>query len=177
MLVERHGGRVTAESEGVGKGTAFTVELPVLEPSPEHAAVAAAPASEKSAPTSRRGIRVLIVDDNIDVAELLADALRREGFETNVAHDAQGAIVSWRSFSPHAGVLDVGLPDADGYELARRLRAEHGQTPTLIAATGYGQKKDRQRAASAGFDCHMVKPVRVQDIVQELDARLLPPAV
>jgi CheY-like chemotaxis protein len=69
-------------------------------------------------------------------------------------------------------VLDVGLPDSDGYELARALRAEHGRTPTLIAATGYGQQSDRRRAADAGFDCHLVKPVSVQDIVRELDARL-----
>jgi CheY-like chemotaxis protein len=67
----------------------------------------------------------------------------------------------------------LGLPDADGYELARTLRAEHGRAPTLIAATGYGQQSDRLRAADAGFDCHLVKPVRVQDIVRELDARLM----
>lgn len=173
VLVERHGGRVAADIEGLGKGTVFTVELPVLAPSPEHTAVPPAPRSDENAPTSRRGIRVLIVDDNVDVAELLSETLRREGFETITAHDPQGALASWREFTPDAAVLDVGLPDADGYELARRLRAEHGQKPTLIAATGYGQQSDRLRSAEAGFDCHWVKPVHVRDIVRELDARLL----
>jgi DNA-binding response OmpR family regulator len=117
-------------------------------------------------------VRVLVVDDNVDVAELLSEALKIAGFETLMAHDAQSAIVSWREFAPHAGVLDVGLPDSDGYELARRLRAEHGTGPTLIAATGYGQESDRQRAADAGFDCHLVKPVAVDDLVRALDERL-----
>jgi signal transduction histidine kinase/ActR/RegA family two-component response regulator len=176
-LVEQHGGSVIAESAGAGKGTAFTVELPILAVVTEQAAVPAPEPAEESAATSRRGLRVLIVDDNVDVAELLSEALNLEGFETTTAHDAQGALASWRAFAPHAGVLDVGLPDTDGYELARRLRAEHGRTPTLIAATGYGQHSDRLRAADAGFDCHLVKPVRVQDIVRELDARLLAAAV
>jgi signal transduction histidine kinase/ActR/RegA family two-component response regulator len=171
-LVERHGGSVVAESAGPGTGTAFTVELPILSASSEQAATPASPPSAPSVRSARRGTRVLIVDDNIDVAELLSDALTLAGFETNIAHDAQSAIARWRSFSPHAGVLDVGLPDSDGYELARTLRAEHGRTPTLIAATGYGQQSDRRRAADAGFDCHLVKPVSVQDIVRELDARL-----
>jgi two-component system CheB/CheR fusion protein len=70
-------------------------------------------------------------------------------------------------------VLDVGLPDCDGYELARTLRAEHGNAPTLIAATGYGQESDRLRSADAGFDCHLVKPVSVHDLVRVLDARLM----
>jgi signal transduction histidine kinase/CheY-like chemotaxis protein len=173
MLVEQHGGSVVAESAGLGKGTAFIVELPFLALSSEHAAVLTAPPCDETSPRSRQGLRVLIVDDNVDVAELLSDALKLEGFETSTAHDAQSALASWRAFAPHAGVLDVGLPDADGYELARRLRAEYGRTPTLIAATGYGQNSDRLRAVEAGFDCHLVKPVRVQDIVRELDARLL----
>ncbi|HEX3481824.1 MAG TPA: response regulator [Kofleriaceae bacterium] len=96
-----------------------------------------------------------------------------EGFQTAVEHDGIAAIERWRSFVPHAAVLDVGLPELDGYELARKLRAEHGATPTLIAATGYGQRKDRQRAADAGFDCHFVKPVSVQDLVTVLDQRVV----
>jgi signal transduction histidine kinase/ActR/RegA family two-component response regulator len=173
MLVERHGGSVVAESAGLDQGTTLTVELPILALSPEHASAVTCPVAETTSPTSRRGRRVLIVDDNVDVADLLADALKLEGFETTTAYDAQGAIATWRTFAPHAGVLDVGLPDADGYQLARALRAEHGRTPTLIAATGYGQQSDRMRATDAGFDCHLVKPVRLQDIVRELDARLL----
>jgi len=177
MLVERHGGSVVAESEGLDQGTTVTVELPILELAPEQVSTLTTQPAETTSTASRRGMRVLIVDDNVDLAELLSEALTREGFETTTAHDTQGAIASWRAFAPHAGVLDVGLPDGDGYQLARALRAEHGRTPTLIAATGYGQESDRLRAADAGFDCHFVKPVRVQDIVRELDARLLAASV
>jgi signal transduction histidine kinase/ActR/RegA family two-component response regulator len=172
-LIERHGGSIVAESAGPGTGATFTVELPILTVSSEQAATRKPDATAPRTPTARRGKRVLVVDDNIDVAELLSESLKLAGFETSIAHDAESAIVSWRDFAPHAGVLDVGLPDYDGYELARKLRAEHGTTPTLIAATGYGQKSDRQRAAEAGFDCHLVKPVSVEDLVRVLDTRLV----
>jgi DNA-binding response OmpR family regulator len=122
---------------------------------------------------ARAGVRVLIVDDDTDIADLLSQALQLEGFETEVAHDAQAALNSFRIFSPHAAVLDVGLPQIDGYELAKSLRAEHGRKPTLIAATGYGQQQDRLRAADAGFDCHFVKPVSVHDLLQALDRACL----
>ncbi|HEU4579812.1 MAG TPA: ATP-binding protein [Polyangiaceae bacterium] len=173
-LVDRHGGSIVAESQGPGTGATFTVELPIAMAAPD--APAGAPGVPERAPADareeRRGYRVLIVDDNLDVAELLTEALGLEGFETAAAHDGQSALERWRELSPHAGVLDVGLPDMDGYELARRLRAEHGAGPTLIAATGYGQPSDRERAAAAGFDCHLVKPVSVQDLVRALQARL-----
>jgi DNA-binding response OmpR family regulator len=116
---------------------------------------------------------VLVVDDNVDIAELLSEALQMYGFETCIAYDGRSALESWRSFVPHAAVLDVGLPDVDGYDLARSLRAEHGSTPTLIAATGYGQRTDRLRAVDAGFDCHFVKPVSIQDLVHALDKRVV----
>ena len=171
-LVEKHGGSIVAESAGPGSGATFTIELPTLPVAADPAAIRTPPASARPA-TARRGIRVLVVDDNIDVAELLSAALNIEGFTTLVAHDAQSAIASWRHFAPHAGVLDVGLPDADGYALARTLRAEHGTAPTLIAATGYGQQSDRLLAAAAGFDHHLVKPVSVEDLVRVLDERLI----
>jgi len=166
-LVERHGGTVSVQSEGRGKGAAFMVELPVL--------AQLEPAKETRRPPSsavRSGVRVLVVDDNVDVAELLAEALRDEGFQTEVAHDGRGALVRWRTFLPHAGVLDVGLPDLDGYQLAKALRAEYGRGATLIAATGYGRPTDRLRAVDAGFDDHLIKPVRIQDLVILLDARV-----
>ena len=100
-------------------------------------------------------------------------ALRFEGFETAVEYDARAALERWREFAPHAAVLDVGLPELDGYELAREVRAAHGANPVLIAATGYGRPQDRERAAQAGFDCHLVKPVSVQELVVVLDQRLL----
>jgi signal transduction histidine kinase/ActR/RegA family two-component response regulator len=167
-LVERHGGTIVAESDGPGRGAAFTVELPVVE-TPQPAAAVAEPQ-----PSNRRaGVRVLVVDDNVDLAELLSEALEDLGFETAVAHDAQGALDCWRTFAPHAAVLDLGLPQTDGYELARTLRAEHGTGPTLIAATGYGQKTDRLRTADAGFDGHFVKPVSVHELALALDERVV----
>ncbi len=154
-------------SDGPGKGATFTVERP---------AIRVAAQSTVTKPLARRagrqGVRVLVVDDNADLADLLSEALRQEGFETSLAHNAHDAIEAWRRFVPHAAVLDVGLPDVDGYELARTLRAEHGTTPMLIAATGYGEATDRLHAKDAGFDCHFVKPVSVQDLVRVLDGRI-----
>jgi signal transduction histidine kinase/ActR/RegA family two-component response regulator len=167
-LVQRHGGSISAHSEGRGRGAAFTVELPVAGTAPPPAEIVRPQPS-----SARAGVRVLLVDDNVDLAELLSDALQDEGFETAIAHDGSTALARWRSFLPHAGVLDVGLPDLDGYELAKTLRAEHGQNATLIAATGYGQPTDRVRAADAGFDCHLVKPVRVDELIVVLDERVL----
>jgi CheY-like chemotaxis protein/anti-sigma regulatory factor (Ser/Thr protein kinase) len=169
-LVERHGGTITVRSDGAGRGAAFTVELPTVEPRDEPVVVA-----PPTAASARSQVRVLVVDDNVDIAELLSEALRIEGFQTAVEYDARTALERWRSFVPHAAVLDVGLPELDGYELAKRVRAEHGPDPTLIAATGYGQPKDRLRAADAGFDCHFVKPVKVRDLVQVLDQRVVNP--
>ncbi|HEY2514088.1 MAG TPA: response regulator, partial [Polyangiaceae bacterium] len=167
-LVAEHGGTIRVESEGLGRGASFHVELPTVEP----AEPSPAPRVTRGR-LARAGIRVLVVDDNLDLAELLAEALRLEGFETTMVHDASEALAAWRSFVPHAAVLDVGLPDMDGYELAREIRARHGAGPLLIAATGYGRERDRSLAAEAGFDCHFVKPVSVQDLVIALDERVV----
>jgi signal transduction histidine kinase/CheY-like chemotaxis protein len=167
-LVERHGGTISVESEGLGRGATFTVELPTV--TPEKDAVGAAP---RVPVVARANVRVLVVDDNVDLAELLSEALSVQGFQTAVAHDSHAALTQWRSFEPHAAVLDLGLPELDGYELARLLRAEHGGGATLIAATGYGQQSDRLRSADAGFDLHFVKPVSVADLVAALDERVI----
>jgi signal transduction histidine kinase len=169
-LVGRHGGMITARSQGRGRGSSFTVELPTV--AGREAPAEAAPSPE---PRARGDVRVLVVDDNVDVAELLSEALALQGFCTALAYDAHAALDRWRSFLPHAAVLDVGLPDVDGYDLARTLRAEHGPAATLIAATGYGERKDRLRSADAGFDCHFVKPVSVGDLVRVLDERVVGP--
>jgi len=166
-LVERHHGTITARSEGRGRGAAFTVELPTVERVEQRIVT-----PELKPASARAGVRVLLVDDNVDIAELLSEALQDEGYETATAHDAKAAIARWRSFVPHAAVLDVGLPDLDGYQLAKTLRAEHGRGFTLIAATGYGQKQDRQRSADAGFDCHLVKPVSVNELIMVLDQKV-----
>jgi CheY-like chemotaxis protein len=168
-LVQRHGGTIVAKSEGQGRGSCFTVELPTAPP-PEEMVQPIPPRP----PVDRAGVRVLVVDDNVDVAQLLCEALQLEGFQTAVEYDSRAALEKWRSFLPHAAILDVGLPQLDGYELARTVRARHGRLPLLIAATGYGQATDRLRAADAGFDCHFVKPVSIEDIVTTLDQRVVP---
>ncbi len=167
-LVQQHGGTISVESEGRERGAAFTVDLPTttrIDPPRE----IARPRPSRA----RTDVRVLVVDDNVDVADLLSEALEDEGFQTSVAHDGQGALARWRTFLPHAGVLDVGMPGLDGYALAKALRAEHGRSATLIAATGYGKPTDRLRAADAGFDCYLVKPVSVHDLVVVLDERVV----
>jgi signal transduction histidine kinase/ActR/RegA family two-component response regulator len=168
-LVERHGGSVAVASAGEGRGTSFSIELPTLRPGTLVAPDLRAP---KELPR-RSGLRVLVVDDNVDVAHLLSEALELEGYQTATAYDSSTALDTWRRFTPQAGVLDLGLPELDGFELARRLRAEHGTRPVLIAATGYGQPHDRALARSAGFDCHLIKPVSVQELVRALDQRLV----
>jgi signal transduction histidine kinase/ActR/RegA family two-component response regulator len=167
-LVERHGGSIEVHSEGRGRGSTFTVELPI-DAGPESPVVVKPP----QGPAARADIRVLVVDDNEDLADLLSEALTIAGFKTAIAHDAYAALERWRSFEPHAAVLDVGLPELDGYELAKTLRKEHGSQPTLIAATGYGQRQDKLKSADAGFDCHFVKPVSTQDLIMVLDERVV----
>jgi signal transduction histidine kinase/ActR/RegA family two-component response regulator len=167
-LVQRHHGSILADSAGPNRGSAFTVTLPTVAPVEEPVA-----ALLPEPPTARGAVRVLVVDDNVDIAELLSEALRMEGFQTAVAYDAQAALERWRNFRPHAAVLDVGLPRLDGYELARLVRVHHGNAPLLIAATGYGRDSDRSRAVDAGFDCHFVKPVSIHEIVLVLDQRVV----
>ena len=168
-LVERHHGAITVESEGKGKGTAFTVDLPVVKVvETQRGQVGPRPSELRS------NVRVLVVDDNPDIRDLLSEALQSQGFQTVVASAGRDAIDHWKRFQPHAGVLDVGLPDLDGYEVARTIRTELGSQSLLIAVTGYGQPTDRQRSSSAGFDCHFVKPVSVAELVSVLDQRVVP---
>ncbi len=173
-LVERHDGSVSVDSDGEGRGSRFIVELPTVAPVEQLSRPAPRRATRRITPaTERLGLRVLVVDDNVEMAQLLSEALSLEGFSTIVAHDARSALLAWRSFDPQAAVLDLSMPVIDGYELARRLRAEHGQAPILVAATGYGQPQDKRRAAEAGFDYHLLKPVSVHDLVSVLEDRLV----
>jgi CheY-like chemotaxis protein len=154
-----HGGSVSAHSDGRDRGSEFVVRLPIHE----GAAAGAQALRHSSAPAAedreaRR--RVLVVDDNEDAAELVAHALREIGHAVAVAHDGVGALALAEEFGPTVGVLDIGLPVMDGYELARRLRERpDGRTLALVAVTGYGQPADREQAIAAGFDEHLVKPV------------------
>jgi PAS domain S-box-containing protein len=161
-LCELHGGTISAASAGTGHGSTFTVTLP--------RAVRADPpgparASEHVARLAT-GMRVLVVDDNIDAAQTLHEFITTHGHEVAVAYDGVAALELARSFKPEIAVLDIGLPVMDGYELARKLREQLGHEQLrLIAVTGYGQETDRARAREAGFDHHLVKPIALDTLV------------
>jgi signal transduction histidine kinase len=150
-LIEMHAGQVGATSPGLGFGSTFEVRLPRISP----------PAEKRQRPTFRAPPRrVLIVDDNADSAHALSLLLTHGGHETQVALSGQEALERIESFQPDVALLDIGLPELDGYELARRLRAiPRLKSTRLVALTGYGQMEDRERAFAAGFDEHLVKPV------------------
>ena len=155
-FVELHGGQVSAASGGVGDGASFRVQLP-LATEVSATEVAIINPSRTSEPI---GKRVLIVDDNEDAAELLAEMLAIWGYATRTAYDGPSALALLDSFHPEAAVLDIGLPVMDGYELARMIRSRVAHADIqLLALTGYGQADDFQRTAQAGFDHHLVKPV------------------
>jgi PAS domain S-box-containing protein len=158
-LVVLHGGTVTVRSDGVGQGSEFELTLPALVAARE----VERPARTRTGPQDavQPSRRVLIVDDNADAADLLADALAALGHETRVAYDGPSGLDAAAEFSPDIALLDIGLPVMDGYELAARLRSQAAspRLPRLIALTGYGQDSDRRKTTDAGFDSHMVKPI------------------
>jgi two-component system, chemotaxis family, CheB/CheR fusion protein len=160
-LVEHHGGTVSGRSPGPGRGSTFEIRLPRLA----RAQVPAAPAAG-AAPAPRR---VLVVDDNSDAASSLAMLLGFRGHDTRVACSGREALEHVESFRPEVVLLDIGLPETSGYELALRLRAAPQlQGLRLIALTGYGQPEDQQRALAAGFDGHLVKPVSLAALERAL---------
>jgi two-component system CheB/CheR fusion protein len=158
-LVELHGGRVEAFSEGPGRGSEFVIRLAVAEEAaPERADVPAVPAGPRPG-------RVLVVDDNVDAADSLCLLLEVTGHTTRQAHDGPSAIELATSFQPDVVLLDIGLPGLDGYEVARRMRRQAVTAGSLIVAiSGYGQQEDRVKAREAGFDHHLTKPVVFGDL-------------
>jgi signal transduction histidine kinase/ActR/RegA family two-component response regulator len=155
-LVELHGGTIVAESPGVGRGSVFTVTLPVdTTPATE-------PEPARASPPSRRR-RVLLVDDNVDFVASMSMLLTRLGHDVRVAHDAAAALAIARDLRPDIGFLDLGLPGVSGYELATQLHAQNGST-VLVAVSGWGQPRDRERSRAAGFALHLVKPVELKAI-------------
>ncbi|MDQ3160533.1 MAG: ATP-binding protein, partial [Pseudomonadota bacterium] len=151
-LVEMHGGKVHVHSDGLDRGSCFTVELPLGNKMPHE------PAPSPSAPLAL-GLRALVVDDNRDAADTLAMALQVFGLDVRALYDPLEASEVATTFDPHLVFLDIGMPGLSGYDLARKLRELHpGQPRVLVAVTGWGQPEDQRRTAEAGFDHHIVKP-------------------
>jgi CheY-like chemotaxis protein len=166
-LVEMHGGSVTAASDGVGKGSTFVVRLPL-----DGGAHARVPTSAAVAPKIRERQRILVVDDNRDAADTLGDLLELMGADVRVVYDGASALEAISAFRASVVMLDLGMPGMDGYEAARRIRAQPGSgDTTLIALTGWGQASDRRRTQQAGFRHHLVKPVDI-DTMQTVLASL-----
>jgi len=165
-LVELQGGAVGCSSPGVGKGSTFVITLPLLHAEvPDAGPVAAMPAAAGPADT----LKVLVVDDNVDAAETLGLLLAAQGHEVVVEHGALRALERARTLVPDVCLLDIGLPEIDGRELARRLRAQlETAHAVLVAVTGYGQQQDREDAFAAGFQHHLVKPVDFDALVRLL---------
>jgi CheY-like chemotaxis protein len=159
-LVELHGGSVLAESAGVAQGSRFTVRLPIASGTPDAAIAADCVASDATAaPRTHKARRVLVADDNRDAADSLALLLQIDGHDVRVAHGGSAALALAQAFRPEVALLDIGMPDLNGYEVARALRREPwGKDVYLIALTGWGQEEDRRRSREAGFDRHLTKP-------------------
>ncbi len=160
-LVELHGGTVSAASNGPGQGAEFTVRVP-LEPAPIQAASRA-----ETLPFKRR--RVLVIEDNVDAADSLKEVLELLGHEVQVAFDGRSGLVAAREFRPDVVLCDIGLPEMDGYEVARQLRAHDAHRDVvLVALTGYALPEDRQRVAEAGFTHHVAKPPSLEALERVL---------
>ena len=158
-IVELHGGRVVARSEGEGMGSTFSVFLPLETQEVERPRKVSAPASVA------RPLRVLVVDDNRDAADSLKVLLESANQDVRVAYDGSSAVDLMQDFQPELVLLDIGMPHMDGYEAARLMRAMELETrPTLVALTGWGQASDKQSATAAGFDQHFTKPVNPDDL-------------
>jgi PAS domain S-box-containing protein len=168
-LAALHGGTVSASSAGPGRGSTFRLELPAAD------AADNLPVPEAAAPTaSGAGVRVLVVEDNCDAADLLAEMLQMIGFSVRVAYTGQSGLDAFEQDPPDAVLLDIGLPDLDGYEVCRRIRSlKLPSQPVVVALTGWGNDADRDRTTQVGFSAHLTKPAEPDQIVALLQ-ELLP---
>ncbi len=170
QLIELHGGTVSAQSDGPGDGAEFTIRLPALS-KPETVSAPPAPTPAPRATSSDAAPRrVLVVDDNLDAARTLARLLNRRGHEVCTAYDGPGAVKAAEDFKPNVLLLDLGLPGIDGYELARRFRADGFADALIIAISGYAQKSDVENSHAAGFDQHFAKPLDFAELVAAIQA-------
>jgi CheY-like chemotaxis protein len=160
-LVKLHGGDIEARSDGLGKGSEFTVRLPRRNiPNPRQ------PDAPSDVGVRTNPRRVLIADDNRDAAESLALLLRLEGHEVTVVHNGREAVATFNTLFPEVAVLDIGMPEINGYEVARQLRQQSSGRPVmLIAVTGWGQEADKSQALAAGFNHHFTKPIQPQELI------------
>ena len=160
-LAELQGGSVRASSSGIGCGATLTVRLPAtvsLLP-----IVLSTPVAHTASARS-----ILIVEDNADARDMLREVLAMQGHDVCEAADGAEGIVLAAQVMPEVAIIDIGLPDVDGYEVARRIRSQTSRPIALIALTGYGQPADRRRALAAGFDLHLVKPITVERLDQAI---------
>jgi CheY-like chemotaxis protein/two-component sensor histidine kinase len=158
-LVELHGGTVQARSAGSARGSQFVVRLPISGAAPPDVAT-----PDLAAAPEPRSCSMLVVDDNVDSADLLAELLRAEGNSVEVAHDGSAALRCAEQCTPDMAFVDLALPDLDGFAVARLLRARFGEAVRLVAITGYGRDQDRRAAREAGFAGYLVKPVTREQV-------------
>jgi len=160
LLVEMHGGSVEARNADTGSGAEFIVRLPANAAIPTLLSGDQARDSSQSGASGEKALKVLVVDDNVDAADSIALLLTIDGFNAQSVHGAVAALDTVDTFKPDVVLLDIGLPVMDGYEVARRLRSHTAiEDLRIVALSGYGQQADRDRAAEAGFDDYLVKPV------------------
>ncbi|MEV0472429.1 hybrid sensor histidine kinase/response regulator, partial [Streptomyces prunicolor] len=164
-VVDLHGGRITAHSEGPGKGATFTVLLPQAdEEAPE-------PLRPSALPRPRCQLAILIVEDNTDLAATYRTLLERQGHHVTAVHTGADALTATESDVFDVVLCDLGLPDTDGYTVARTVRARpHGSRPRLIAVSGFSQGTDRTLSRAAGFDAHLAKPLPLTDLLEFLES-------
>ena len=175
-LAELHGGKISIASEGKNKGSVFTISLPIMEvvqlamspnsnlyKTKRHITDTALPQQ-----TQETGIKILLVDDNIEAANGLQKLLEYSGYTVIAAYTGASGLEAARAQNPDIAILDIGLPDMSGYEVAQRMRTHFGPSFLLIALSGYGQKEDKSKAFAAGFNHHLTKPVSIQDMSELL---------
>lgn len=174
-LAELHGGTVTAFSLGKGKGSEFVVTLPLSidqsEPSGDNLTPLALD-SELQSNSVESPCQILVVDDNEDAANMMEALLSMENYSVHKAYDGKTAMEIASEFTPSVGLLDIGLPDIDGYTLAAHLRKAFAQM-CLIAISGWGQEEDRKKSYEAGFDFHFIKPVNLGNVVKLVRRHLM----